>query len=78
MRTELLTAAALLGFAANSLLCRAALQDGLVDAATFTSVRLWSGAAMLAALQRALRPRLFTAVALAVSPRPVALPAPRG
>ena len=56
-RTAALTAAALGGFAANSLLCRAALQDGLVDAATFTSVRLFSGAAMLVALQRALRPR---------------------
>jgi drug/metabolite transporter (DMT)-like permease len=34
-------------FAANSLLCRAALGEGLVDAATFTTVRVASGAAML-------------------------------
>lgn len=56
MRTELLTAAALLGFAANSLLCRMALQPRLVDGATFTTVRLLSGAAVLLVLDRALRP----------------------
>jgi drug/metabolite transporter (DMT)-like permease len=37
-------------FAANSLLCRAALAPGLADPATFTSVRLASGAAALALL----------------------------
>lgn len=51
-RTFLLTGAALLCFAANSLLARAALGAGLVDAATFTSVRLASGAAALAILAR--------------------------
>jgi drug/metabolite transporter (DMT)-like permease len=55
LRTVALTAAALSGFAANSLLCRAALQDDLADASTFTTVRLLSGAAMLLALERALR-----------------------
>lgn len=45
-------------FAANSLLCRAALGRGLVDATTFTSVRLLSGAVALALLARATsRPR---------------------
>jgi drug/metabolite transporter (DMT)-like permease len=57
-RTAALTAAALICFAGNSLLCRAALGPRLVDAATFTSIRIISGAAALAlfvALRR--RPR---------------------
>ena len=48
VRTAALTAATLLCFAANSLLCRAALRGRRIDAATFTSVRLVSGAAALA------------------------------
>ncbi len=55
LRTFGLTAAAMACFAANSLLCRAALGRGLVDATTFTSVRLLSGAAMLFVLVRASR-----------------------
>lgn len=55
-RTLGLTAAAMAAFAANSLLCRAALGRGLVDAATFTSVRLLSGALALALLVRLARP----------------------
>ncbi|HUG53816.1 MAG TPA: EamA family transporter, partial [Vicinamibacteria bacterium] len=51
-RTAAFTAAALVGFAANSLLCRAALQPGLADAATFTTVRLVSGALTLWLLAR--------------------------
>jgi drug/metabolite transporter (DMT)-like permease len=47
MRTAALTAAALVGFAANSLLCRMALGPRLVDAATFTSIRIVSGAVAL-------------------------------
>jgi len=50
--TFLLTGAALLCFAANSLLARAALGARLADAATFTSVRLATGAAALALLAR--------------------------
>lgn len=46
-RTLILTAAAMVAFAANSLLCRIALGEGLIDAATFTSVRLVSGAVVL-------------------------------
>ena len=55
MRTALLTVLALVGFAANSLLCRAALAGGgrLIDAASFTGVRLVSGAVVLAVLLRA-------------------------
>lgn len=51
-RTSALTAAALVGFAANSLLCRAALRPGLADAATFTTIRLLSGAVVLWILAR--------------------------
>ncbi len=46
-RLVLLSALALVGFAGNSLLCRAALREGGIDAASFTSLRLLSGAAML-------------------------------
>ena len=46
----LFAAAALLGFAANSLLARVALGGGHSDAATFTVVRLGSGALVLAIL----------------------------
>ena len=49
-RTAALTGIALLAFAGNSLLCRAALRHTAIDAATFTSVRLVSGALMLAIL----------------------------
>lgn len=47
LRTFLLTTVAMTAFAGNSLLCRAALRDTEIDAATFTSVRLVSGALML-------------------------------
>jgi drug/metabolite transporter (DMT)-like permease len=49
-RTALLTAAAMIGFAANSLLCRAALRGGSIDAASFTAIRLATGAAVLAVI----------------------------
>jgi drug/metabolite transporter (DMT)-like permease len=52
VRTAALTAAALVGFAANSILCRMALQPRLVDAATFTTLRLVSGAVVLLVLAR--------------------------
>jgi drug/metabolite transporter (DMT)-like permease len=48
--TATLAAAAMCAFAANSLLCRLALGARLIDAATFTSARLVSGAVLLAAL----------------------------
>jgi drug/metabolite transporter (DMT)-like permease len=47
-RIVALTAGSLACFAANSLLCRAALGARLVDPATFTSIRIASGAAVLA------------------------------
>ncbi|MBW6120712.1 EamA family transporter, partial [Pseudomonas aeruginosa] len=45
-RTLLLTVLALLAFAGNSLLCRAALKDTAIDAVSFTALRLFSGALM--------------------------------
>lgn len=50
LRTTLLTTLAMLAFAGNSLLCRLALRDTAIDAASFTSIRLASGALILAAL----------------------------
>ena len=47
MKTLLLTVTAMIAFAANSILCRAALGRGLIDAVGFTSIRLASGAAIL-------------------------------
>lgn len=47
-----LTLLALMAFAANSLLCRMALGGQLIDAASFTSVRLVSGALVLWLLAR--------------------------
>jgi drug/metabolite transporter (DMT)-like permease len=46
-RAIALTALAMLPLAANSWLCRAALRDTGIDAASFTSIRLVSGALML-------------------------------
>ena len=61
-RTVLLTAVAMVAFAANSLLCRMALGDGLIDAASFATIRVASGALTLMAI-------------LAVRDRRVRLPA---
>jgi drug/metabolite transporter (DMT)-like permease len=47
MRLWLLVAAAMLAFAGNSVLCRLALRDGGIDAASFTTLRLVSGAVAL-------------------------------
>ncbi|HET7174668.1 MAG TPA: DMT family transporter [Gammaproteobacteria bacterium] len=52
-RVFLLTAAAMTAFAANSLLCRLALRGGDIDPASFTSLRLVSGAVTLWLLLRA-------------------------
>lgn len=49
-KTLLLAAAALIAFAGNSLLNRAALADGTMDASAFTIIRLVAGAIMLLAL----------------------------
>jgi drug/metabolite transporter (DMT)-like permease len=46
-RFFILTATTMIAFAANSLLCRAALRDTSIDAASFTLVRIFSGATVL-------------------------------
>jgi len=43
-------AATMIAFASNSILCRLALQPGFIDAASFTAVRLVSGALVLVAM----------------------------
>jgi drug/metabolite transporter (DMT)-like permease len=52
LQTTVLTAVAMLAFAANSLLCRLALQRGEIDPVSFAGVRLVSGAIMLAVIVR--------------------------
>jgi drug/metabolite transporter (DMT)-like permease len=47
MRVFLLTSLAMIAFASNSLLCRAALRDTAIDAASFTFVRIFSGVVAL-------------------------------
>src|SRR5262249_22883531 len=46
-RVFILTLLAMIAFASNSLLCRAALRDTRIDAATFTFIRILSGAIAL-------------------------------
>lgn len=54
-RAAVLTAVAMLAFAANSLLCRLALQQARIDPASFGAVRLLAGALVLALVMRARR-----------------------
>ena len=51
-RILILTFAAMIGFASNSLLCRLALKQSGIDAATFTLIRVLSGAAVLWLIMR--------------------------
>jgi len=51
-RLFVLTLLAMMAFAGNSLLCRLALKDTQIDAATFTSVRILSGALVLWLISR--------------------------
>jgi drug/metabolite transporter (DMT)-like permease len=53
LQLTILTVLALLAFASNSLLCRLALQHPGIDAASFTSIRLISGALTLWMIVRA-------------------------
>lgn len=52
VRLATYTALAMTAFAANSLLCRLALKETAIDAASFTTVRILSGAAMLWLMMR--------------------------
>jgi drug/metabolite transporter (DMT)-like permease len=56
-RVAALTLFAMLAFAGNSLLCRVALRDTAIDAASFTTIRLASGALVLAAIMLARKAR---------------------
>lgn len=49
-KTILFTLMALTAFAANSVLCRLALKEGAIDAASFTIIRLLSGVVVLLCL----------------------------
>jgi drug/metabolite transporter (DMT)-like permease len=60
LRTALLISLAMLAFASNSLLCRIALRDTAIDAATFTAIRLASGALILVLILRSRGVRPFT------------------
>lgn len=55
--TAVLTAFALIAFASNSILCRLALGPREIDAASFSLVRLASGATMLLLIRAATAPR---------------------
>lgn len=55
LRTSLLTALAMLAFAGNSVLCRMALGQELIDAASFTTVRILAGAVTLSLILLARR-----------------------
>jgi drug/metabolite transporter (DMT)-like permease len=55
--TVALAALTLVAFAANSVLCRLALGGGAIDAASFTTIRVASGAAMLLLVSRLTRTR---------------------
>ena len=55
LRIVFLTAGAMAAFAGNSLLCRMALKETGIDAASFTAIRLVSGALVLWAVARSTR-----------------------
>jgi drug/metabolite transporter (DMT)-like permease len=63
-RIFILTFLAMIAFASNSLLCRAALKQTDIDAATFTFVRIFSGAVALWLLTRLQRKVMVTRTAL--------------
>ena len=75
MRIVLLTMVTMVAFAANSILCRLALGEATIDAASFTTLRLASGAIMLLAVSRCglPRPRCRGQRQLALSRRAVRL-----
>lgn len=58
MRLVALTALTMVAFAANSVLNRAALAGGAIDAMSFGTIRLWSGAVVLILLGLVLRRRV--------------------
>ncbi len=59
VRTIVCTAFALVAFAMNSVLCRLALGDAAIDAASFSTIRLGSGAAMLLLITAVFKGRIL-------------------
>ena len=59
MQTPLLVILAMIAFASNSLLCRMALRHTAIDPATFTSIRIVSGALVLITLLKIRRRSQF-------------------
>jgi drug/metabolite transporter (DMT)-like permease len=57
MKVILYTFLALLAFAGNSVLCRLALGENVIDAASFTSIRLLSGALVLGLILKVVQPK---------------------
>lgn len=60
LKTALITILALIAFAANSVLARLALENGNIDPASFTTLRLLFGSIMLFILIITIRPKLPT------------------
>ena len=60
IKTVLLTGIALIAFAANSVLCRAALGEATIDASSFTVIRLLSGAFVLFVILQLKHPKSVT------------------
>ncbi|HVI82940.1 MAG TPA: DMT family transporter [Chthoniobacterales bacterium] len=73
-RLVFLTLTAMIAFASNSLLCRAALRDTNIDAATFTFIRIFAGAIALSLILK-MRARLMAGRVL---PSPRSSPKGRG
>jgi drug/metabolite transporter (DMT)-like permease len=73
LRWFVLTTATMIAFAANSLLARAALRDGAIDATSYTAIRLASGALVLAIVVQARRGRAVATTAPRAGSWPSAL-----
>src|SRR5947207_3340260 len=80
MRLFLFTTLAMIAFASNSLLCRAALRDTGIDAASFTFIRIFSGALALWLILQTRRKSIVDRTVSPLvegSPRSPAAPKPR-
>ena len=64
MQSITLTIAAMFAFAANSILCRVALGSELIDASSFTSIRLVSGALILVLILAFKNPESFKSLSI--------------
>ena len=75
-RLIFLTTLTMIAFAANSVLCRMALKETALDAASFTSLRLFSGAAMLWLLMRSPAMKPAMSMVACTAPNSISAPAP--